>query len=659
MRDDFGYAEEASLGRSYDARLLARLYPFARPYRLRFLVSILLVMAITLLELALPYATKIAVDRYIVPPAAADGARWVRADLSDSASAAVVATHPSAFTIEDGIARTPYSTLQSLPISQRKTLRRTDLDGLGVIALAMLALIALDFVVNFVQAIVMEITGQRIMHDIRMTLFRHMQRLPLTFFSHQPVGRLVTRVTNDIENMHELFTSVVSVVFKDIFLLAGIAVVLMGLNWRLSLICFTVLPAVVVASAHFANRSRNAFRNLRIKLAEINTRFSETLSGIRVIHLFGAQAPNHRAFSTLNHAYFTEGMLQVHLFAVFLPFIEVLGACALAIVIYWGGKGIVADTVSVGDLVVFISYMKMFFRPIRDIAEKYNIMQNAMASAERIFLLLREETPEDAAAPAGALRPPANAVAGIAFEKVDFSYSPGQPVLKAIDLHIAPGESIAVVGPTGSGKTTLTQLLLRFYAPTSGRITIDGTDIAGMDLPTLRGRFALVMQDPFLFSDTVRANVFPDPSAAADPARVAQVIDAAHCRHLIERLPEGIDTVLSAGGGNLSSGERQLIAIARAIARDPDIIILDEATSYVDSETERYLQGAMKQLMAGRTAIIVAHRLSTARQADRIVVLHQGRLVESGTHDALMRRRGMYYRLQLMEQRHSELPQVS
>ncbi len=655
MHDDFGYAEEASLGKPYDTRLLIRLYPFVRPYLSRFLVLVILVMAITLMELALPYATKIAVDRHIVPQTAADGTRWIHVDLTDSKAAAIVTSHPSVFTVDDETARAPYRLLQTLPPDDRTILRRSDFHGLGTIALVMVAIILLNFITNFVQAMVMEATGQHILHDIRMSLFRHVQRLPLAFFSQNPVGRLVTRVTNDTENMHELFTSIISVVFKDVFLLIGIAAVLIGLNWRLSLICFTVLPVVALASAYFSSRSRDAFRELRVRLAEINTRFSETLNGMRVIHLFGAEAPNHRSFATLNRAYFTSGMYQVHLFAVFLPLIEVLSACALAIVIFWGGRGIIGGMVTVGDLVVFISYMRMFFRPIRDIAEKYNVMQNAMASAERILLLLNKETPENQGGHEAALSMDRKTPGAISLTGVDFAYTADQSVLTSIDLEIAPGETIAIVGPTGSGKTTLTQLLLRFYPPTAGRITIDGVDIADMPLESLRSRFAVVMQDPFLFSDTVRANIFPDPTMAADASTVARVIDAAHCRHLIDRLSNGIDTVLTAGGDNLSSGERQLIAIARAVARQPEFIILDEATSYVDSETERNLQAAMKQLMRGRTAIVVAHRLSTARQADRIVVLHQGRLVESGTHGQLMARRGMYYRLNLMEQRN--LPQ--
>ena len=657
MHNDYGYSEEKDLGKPYDARLLARLYPFTRPYRFLFAASVALVMLITAMDLAIPYITKIAVDRHIIPTETGTSERVVSVSLDDPDIRAIVKAHPDMFNVRNGTASAAFRDIQQLTREELRILRAGDITDLGIIALILIGVIAANFVVNFVQVQVMETAGQRIMHDMRMTLYGHIQKLPMSFFSRQPVGRLVTRVTNDTQNMHELFTSVVAVVFKDLFLLAGIAVVLVVVNWRLALVCFTILPLVALASAYFSSRSREAFRKLRVRLAEINTRFSETIAGIKVIQLFNAEPDNYRSFRNLNRSYFDAGMNQVHLFAVFLPIIEVLSAVALAIVVYSGGRGILAGTVSVGDLVVFISYMRMFFRPIRDIAEKYNIMQNAMASAERIILLLDEEAPE-ADTETDAQRTPSPVSApGVAFEDVGFAYTPGRPVLQDIRLRVDRGETVAIVGPTGSGKTTLINLLPRLYSPSSGRITLDGIDIAAMPLSELRDKFAMVMQDPFLFSDSIRANITMNHNGDIADADFERIVETARCRTLIDRLPDGAETVLSESGLSLSSGERQLISIARAIASAPEIIIFDEATSYVDSETEHQLQEALAHLMAGRTAIVVAHRLSTARQADRVAVLNHGRLVELGTHSELMAKQGFYYRLSLMDRTDTEVLQ--
>ena len=649
MRFDYGHFEEKKLGKPYDLKLLRRLVPFALPYRRTFAAAIALVVLITLLDLALPYVTKIAIDRYIVPPASeaatGDGGRKVRTyrvDLSRPAAAQVVSRRADLFEVDGQRATIRFESLSKLDDKELAALRGPDFSGIALASAVLLAMVVANFVLNFLQVMVLEYGGQRILHDLRMALFSHVQDLSISFFNRNPVGQLVTRITNDVQNMHELFTSVIVFVFKDLFLLVGIAVVLLSIDVRLALVTFTVLPFVIAASFRFSALAREAFRELRIKLAEINTRFSETIGGIAVIQLFGQQAANLGRFKALNHENYLAGMQQIRIFAVFMPVIEVLGAVTVALVIYAGGRGVLSETVTLGALVAFISYMRMFFRPIRDIAEKYNVMQNAMASAERIFLML--DTEDRLGAPQAVASPSTFRIGRVDVEAVDFSYVKGEPVLRGVSFSLPPGQTLAVVGPTGSGKTTLMHLLARFYDPSRGRLQVDGRDLAGIPPRLYRSRLALVSQDPFLFSATIRENILFGKNGVSD-AKLGRIVDASQIRRLAQTLPEGLDTVLSEGGGSISSGERQLLSIARAFARDPDLILLDEATSYVDSETEQRVQAALANLMRGRTAVVIAHRLSTARGADRILVLHRGRIIEGGSHRELMAARGFYARL--------------
>ncbi len=649
MRFDYGYDEEGRLGKPYDVQLLRRIWPYAVPHRLKLAVSVALVVAITLLELSVPYITKEIIDRYVVPTdrlvaggeTANDHRQWMRVDLSDPPAAGVVAAHPGLFRIDNGQAVIRLTDLQRLEKGELARLRHTDLSGLARISLLFLMVVGAIFLFTFIQNLIMQIAGHRIMHDLRVALYAHIQTLPLRFFTGNPVARLVTRVTNDIQNMHELFTSFISMVFKDMFLLIGIAVVLLAMDWWLALLTFTVLPLVVMAAFGFSKRVRDVFRELRIKVAEINTRFSETISGIKVIQTLRREKENYAAFARLNHENYRAGMRQINIFAVFMPVIEMLGITAIAIVIYIGGGHVLEQSVSIGVLAAFIAYMKMFFRPIRDLAEKYNILQNAMASAERIFLLMDTQVEETTRHRAVALPAP---LKEIRFENVSLAYKAGENVLNAIDLTIRSGETVAVVGATGSGKTSLVNLLVRFYDPTGGTLSFDGIDAATIAPETLRQRIALVMQDPFLFSGTLRSNLF----FAADRLnadRRQEILKSSRCEELVARLPRGLDTPIAEGGVSLSSGERQLISVARAFAADPEVIILDEATSYVDSQTEMHLQEAIANLMHGRTCVVVAHRLTTARTADRIVVLSNGNIVEQGGHEDLMAGKGYYYRL--------------
>lgn len=655
MRGDFGYSEEIKLGKRQDARLLGRLYPYTRPYRYLLTGSIALIVLITLLDLALPYIIKVAIDRYIVPrtqtgaiqkgPARGPALRQFTVHLDMPEKKALVEKYNHLFRIEKNTALIPLDVLDRIEKDDLFILRQRDIDGLTRVALFLLGLVILNFGLNFVQKMIMEYTGHMIMHDLRMALYNHIQSLSLDFFTRNPVARLVTRVTNDIQNMHELFTSVISMIFKDLFLLLGITMVMLLLNWKLALASFTVLPVVVLAAFYFSNRARDIFRDLRVKVAQLNTHFSETIGGIRVVQMFRQEKNNHRRFSRLNHENYLAGMRQIHVLAVFMPLIEFLGVIALALVIFYGGGRVLSQTLSLGALVAFISYLRMFFRPIRDLAEKYNILQNALASAERIFLILDStgRLPQAAAVPKTDM-PGLKPFREIRFDNVSFGYIENEAVLKDVSFSIGAGETVAVAGPTGAGKTSLINLILRFYDPTSGRVLVNGHDLKNMDASAFRSETALVMQDPFLFSETIRDNIFAR-SPEFSEKKMRKIIKAARCRHLIDRLPDGLDTLLSESGSSLSSGERQLISIARAFARNPRLILFDEATSYVDTSTELYIQEALGNLMAHRTALVVAHRLSTIRNADRIIVLNRGRIIETGTHSELISQRGFFYRL--------------
>jgi ATP-binding cassette subfamily B protein len=655
MRFDFGYDEEQRLGKAYDLRLLRRILPYAAPHRFKLMLSVLLVVALTLLELSVPYITKEVIDRHIIPTdritadpggdhrdiGNATGGQWLQVDPNDPAVAAVIERNRPLFHTQAGRTAIRLTDLERLEGSELATLRHQDLTGLLNIAGLFIAVVAAIFAFTFAQNLIMELTGHRIMHDLRVGLYDHLQLMPLAFFTRNPVARLVTRVTSDIQNMHELFTSFISMVFKDFFLLAGIAVVLVVMDWRLALLAFLVLPLVILAAFGFAKQVRDVFRELRVKVAEINTSFSEMISGIKVIQTFRRESDNFEAFARLNHDNYLAGMRQINIFAVFMPIIEMLGITAIAILIYVGGGHVVDQSISIGVLTAFIAYMKMFFRPIRDLAEKYNILQNAMASAERIFLLLDKPAGRRTD---GEQTPIAGPLRQIRFNKVSLAYNPGETVLDNIDLEIQAGETIAVVGATGSGKTSLVNLLVRFYDPTGGSVRFNGIDLLTIAPASLRKRIALVMQDPFLFSGSLQDNIFFTANGLPEERRQA-ILEASCCRELASRLPDGLETAITEGGASLSSGERQLISVARAFAVDPELIILDEATSYVDSRTEVYLQQAIANLMRGRTCLVVAHRLTTARGADRIVVLNKGKIVEVGNHDALMAANGAYSRL--------------
>ncbi|MGE0445362.1 MAG: ABC transporter ATP-binding protein [Vicinamibacterales bacterium] len=574
--------EEEVLGKAYDARLMRRLLTYLSPYRRQVVIALAAISGHALLELAPPYLTKIVIDEFI--PAG-------------------------------------------------------NLSGLGLVAAGYLATLVGAFALEYVQTWTLQMTGQRIMFDLRMQVYGHLQKLDLRFYDRNPVGRLMTRVTTDVDVLNELFTSGVVSVFGDIFTLLGIMAVLLWMDWRLALVAFSVLPLIALVANWFRRHVRESYRQVRTWIARINAFLQERISGMATVQLFLREQKDFEAFDAIDRGHRDANVQSIVYYAVFYPAIELVSAVAVGLIIWIGGGFVIEDALTLGSLVAFIQYAQRFFRPISDMSEKFNILQGAMASSERVFALL--DTPVEIAT---SHSPRRTAMGAIAFEHVTFAYVPGEPVLRDISFTIAPGERIGIVGATGSGKTTLINLLLRFYDVQEGRITIGGTDIREMDLGELRSLFGLVLQDVHLFSGTIGANVRLGDEAISDE-RVRRAIEAVHAHRFIDRLPRGLETPVAERGATLSVGQKQLLSFARALVFDPPVLILDEATSSVDTETEELIHDALTVLMRGRTTLAIAHRLSTIQDMNRILVLHKGQLRESGTHQELLAARGIYHRL--------------
>ena len=518
-------------------------------------------------------------------------------------------------------------------------------------ALLFLGVLVADAAGKFLQSYATQMLGQRVMYDLRRRLFAHVQRLSMSFFDRNPVGRIVTRLTNDVENLNQLFTEGIVAIFGDLILISGIVTCMLLLNRTLAFWTFTVLPFLVAATFVFRIKVRRAFDDVRFHLARINANIQENINGMSTVQLFLREGENFRIFSAINDDHRRANERTVHYFALFIPLVELISAVALAIVIVRGGAGVIAGTLTVGTVFAFIRYMEMFFRPVSDLADKFNILQSAVVSSERLFRLLDRE-PEVRDRPGAA--PPARPVELIEFSNVTFGYDPAEPVIRNVSFTVERGRTVALVGHTGSGKTTLVSLLQRFYDVQEGAIRINGRDIRDFEQRALRGLMASVQQDPFLFTGTVSENLRLGEKEI-DGERIRAAAALANARAFIEELPGKFESRLHEQGSNLSTGQKQLLSIARAMAFDPEILILDEATSSVDTVTESLIQAAIAELTRRRTSIVIAHRLPTTRGADRIIVMHRGRKVEEGNHAELVRRRGIYWRLYRMQYREEQI----
>ena len=659
-------ADDEVLGKAYDARLMRRLLGYMRPYRARIGLAFMAILGLSLVQLAPPYLTKVAIDTHIAAG---------------------------------------------------------DVDGLTPLALLLLGVLAASYVLEAVQTYTLQVTGQRIIFDLRRQIHAHLQRLDVAFFDRNPVGRLMTRVTTDVDALNELFASGVVSVFRDVFMLAGIAVVLFFMDWRLAVVALSVLPLIAVVTQWFRRNARQSYREVRGWIARINAFLQENVTGMATVQLFRREARQHERFDAINRGCRDAHLASIFFYAVFYPAIEVLGALAVAAIVWFGGAWTLQGSLELGSLVAFVLYSQRFFRPISDLSEKFNILQAAMASSERIFALLdtpvavadpagraavrddlrkgrrRGDPLADRALPAAAVRAPvpndgtghgdpptdlavaagagapgrqgetdhAGPSAGsggpavairegghIRFENVWFAYRGDQYVLEDVSFDVAPGQRVGVVGATGAGKSTLLNLLMRFYDVGRGRVTIDGVDVRDLPLHDLRSRFGLVLQDVYLFSGTVADNIRLGQEAITDDD-VRAAARGVHADRFIASLPDGLETAVAERGATFSVGQRQLLSFARALASRPPVLLLDEATSSVDTDTERLIQDALHVLMSGRTTIAVAHRLSTVRDMDTILVFHKGQLREQGSHQRLLAARGLYHKLYQLQYRDQEV----
>ncbi len=607
------------VGRAYDARLMRRLLEYLRPYWRQVALAFVTITVSAVASLAQPYLIKVAIDRYIAQRQAA---------------------------------------------------------GLNGLAAWYLVALVAAFAAEYIQTWTLQLTGQRIMYDLRMAIYRHLQRLDLRYYDRNPVGRLMTRVTSDVDVLNDLFTSGVVTIFGDVFTLVGIMGVMLWMNWRLALVAFSVLPLIAFVTQWFRRNVRDSYRTVRGLIARINAFLQENITGMSTVQLFRREDVNFARFDQIDREHRDANIDSIFYYAVFYPAIEVVSTLASALIIWYGGGSVLHRTLTLGALVAFLQYSQRFFRPISDMSEKFNVMQSAMASSERIFKLLDE--PVTITSPAQPTQRPAPAQGHIVFEDVWFAYNDDQKlatnpisssvspvssvvensspnwVLKGITFEVRPGQRVGIVGATGSGKTTLINLLLRFYDVKRGRITIDGVDIRSLDLADVRGLFSLVLQDVHLFSGTIADNIrLGNP--AIDDDHVRRAARAVHAEPFILRLPNGYANAVAERGSTLSVGQKQLLSFARALAFDPRVLVLDEATSSVDTETELLIRAALHTLMAGRTTIAIAHRLSTIQDMDQILVLHKGQLRESGTHQELLAQRGIYFKLFELQYRSEDL----
>ena len=632
--------EEEVLGKAYDARLMKRLLRYLHSYRWQVAVALVAIVLKAGADVLGPYLTKVAIDKYL-------------------------ASHREAHSLLD------------------RFLSPRPLTGIAQIAAMYVGLLLVSFLFEFAQTYIMQWTGQKVMFDLRSQIFRHLQRLHISFYDRNPVGRLVTRVTSDVDALNEMFTAGVVSIFEDIFVLLGILVIMLNMSWRLALITFAVLPLIFYATSIFRRKVRESYRRIRVAIARINAYLQEHVTGIVVLQLFNREQRAYERFEKINRTHMDAFKDAIMAHAVYYPVVEVLSSIAIACVIWFGGNEVLRNFVTLGVLVAFMQYAQRFFRPIQDLSEKYNILQAAMASSERVFKLL--DTPAEIVSPAEPKMPQGHG--RIEFDHVWFAYrtvaqaaeeaaSKGEKlkvsvvpatdgsgvdakvdfdwVLRDVSFTIEPGETVAIVGHTGAGKTTIISLLLRFYDVQKGAIRIDGVDIREMDVAELRRRYGVVLQDPFLFSGTIANNIRLGTRWIED-ASVEEAAEQVNVADFIRSLPGGFDEEVKERGSTLSTGQKQLISFARALAHNPKILILDEATSSVDTETEFRVREALTHMVAGRTSIIIAHRLSTIQRADKIIVMHKGQVREIGSHQQLLAHRGIYWKLYQLQYKDQEI----
>ena len=586
--------DDEILGKAYDSKLMKRLLGFVKPYKKYVVFAIVLNLVVAGLGPVRPVLTKYAIDDYI---------------------------------------------------------KNSDYNGLLLISLLLFGSLFFQAVIQYFLTYYTQLMGQKIIYDLRVKIFRHVQRLALKYFDKTPIGRIVTRVTNDVEALNELFSSGIIMVFSDVFIIMWILVFMFLGSWELSLVTLSVLPILIYATFLFRRKVRESYRDVRKYLARLNSFMQERVSGISIVQMFTKEKDELSKFSGINADHRKANIDSIFYYATFYPIVEILSSAAIALIIWYGGGQVIQENMTIGVLFAFIQFTEMFFRPIRDLSEKYNIMQTAMASSERIFKLLDNETfVKDPEKPV----PLENINGKIEFKNVWFAYNEDEYVLKDISFTINPGETIAVVGATGAGKTSLINILTRFYDIDKGRILLDGIDIAESDKRELRHHISTVLQDVFLFSGTIKSNISLDSDEITDDDIVAAA-KTVGAHNFISKLPNGYDEEVKEKGATLSVGQKQLISFARALAYNPQILILDEATSSIDTETEELIQHAIEKLLVGRTSIVIAHRLSTVQNANKILVMHKGEIRESGTHQQLLALRGIYYRLYQLQYKDQEI----
>ena len=614
-------AEEEVLGKAYDSRIMRRLMKYLGPYTLQVALAMAAIILKACADVLGPYLTKTAIDKYL--SSRAGGHSFLDRFLSPQ-----------------------------------------PLVGIAQLSGLFLSVLLLGFLFEFTQTYLMQWTGQKVMFDLRRQLYRHLQRMDIAFFDKNPVGRLVTRVTTDVDALNDMFTSGVVSIVEDVFVLAGILGVMLWMSWRLALIAFLVLPIIVIATQIFRKSVRDSYRRIRVAIARINSFLQEHVSGIIPLQLFNRERKSYKEFEAVNAQHMQAFKDAIMAYALYYPVVETMSSIAIACVLWFGGHSVLARITTLGVLVAFMQYAQRFFRPIQDLSEKFNILQSAMAAAERIFKLLDTEPMIQSPAVEKEPRGPGR----IEFDDVWFAYRhlpiekdgeaiPGPEwdwILRGVSFVIEPGETVAIVGHTGAGKTTLISLLLRFYDVQKGAVRIDGVDVREMNLQKLRRRCGVVLQDPFLFSGTIADNIKLG-SAHVTREAVERAAEEVNVADFIQSLPQGFDSLLQERGNTLSTGQKQLVSFARALAHNPRILILDEATSSVDTDTEFRVREALTRLVEGRTSLIIAHRLSTIQRADKIIVMHKGKVREMGTHQQLLSARGVYWKLYQLQYKDQEL----